>query len=210
MKLDGKSSHFVSDTKTSRRWLFLGAALMLVAPAAVSAKSAMQSRYPYDPACAWGRIANGRGMLHRCISRKEAEGLAKKNGISSPESTKKKSPPHSHALPEALPRNYSLSVGPISAENGTITVGRLSLPTDRYRDCVDKNGGLTETNAQVVVKFLVRGEKGRAEGVSVQSRRGISKKAANCLAEVVDRRKVGPPSEPMTAARLTFQFTEKK
>src|SRR5262245_20267823 len=29
------------------------------------------SRYPYDPVCAWGRLADGKGMLVRCIRREE-------------------------------------------------------------------------------------------------------------------------------------------
>ncbi len=55
-------------------------ALVALASLAVAALASAQSspavsvkaRYPYDPACAWGRIANGKGMLVRCLSEQEA------------------------------------------------------------------------------------------------------------------------------------------
>jgi hypothetical protein len=34
-------------------------------------------RYPFDPACAWGRVANGRGLILRCLTREESERLSK-------------------------------------------------------------------------------------------------------------------------------------
>ena len=36
------------------------------------------SRYPYDPACAWGRIANGRGLVMRCLTQAEANELLRR------------------------------------------------------------------------------------------------------------------------------------
>lgn len=34
-------------------------------------------RYPFDPACAWGRIADGRGLILRCLTKDEAQRLMK-------------------------------------------------------------------------------------------------------------------------------------
>ncbi len=34
-------------------------------------------RYPFDPACAWGRVSNGRGLILRCLTREESERLTK-------------------------------------------------------------------------------------------------------------------------------------
>src|SRR6187551_745159 len=36
---------------------------------------ALLRRYPYDPACPWGRIGNGKGLIVRCLSEAEAQGL---------------------------------------------------------------------------------------------------------------------------------------
>src|SRR5436190_5971218 len=33
-------------------------------------------RYPFDPVCPWGRVADGRGMLVRCLEPAEAQRLA--------------------------------------------------------------------------------------------------------------------------------------
>src|SRR6188768_2226516 len=33
-------------------------------------------RYPYDPACLWGRLANGKGTVVRCLTEKEAGAIA--------------------------------------------------------------------------------------------------------------------------------------
>src|SRR6478736_10026753 len=47
----------------------------LLVPLVGAADSATEARYPFDPACPWGRIANGKGMITRCISEVEARGL---------------------------------------------------------------------------------------------------------------------------------------
>jgi len=200
----------ISRDTGKKRLLLVGATLfLLAAPAIVNAQSPAAVRYPFDPACSWGRIANGKGMLHRCITQKEAESLGKigKGPGAAPPHAKSVSP---EEPAESLPKDYALKIGPIEAEDGDISVGRLGVPTDRYRECIDKNGGLTKGTAKIVVKFLVRSERVRAEGVSVESRDGVSKAAAACVAGVVDRRKVGVPSVPMTAARLTFTLRQKK
>src|SRR3954466_13119185 len=36
---------------------------------------ALLRRYPYDPACPWGRIGNGKGLIVRCLSEAEAQAL---------------------------------------------------------------------------------------------------------------------------------------
>src|SRR3954468_16651958 len=36
---------------------------------------ALLRRYPYDPACPWGRIGNGKGVIVRCLSEAEAQAL---------------------------------------------------------------------------------------------------------------------------------------
>src|SRR3954462_763703 len=51
------------------------AALATGAVAVAEAEDALLKRYPYDPACAWGRVGNGKGMVVRCISEDEAKSL---------------------------------------------------------------------------------------------------------------------------------------
>jgi hypothetical protein len=57
------------------------------------------------------------------------------------------------------------------------------------------------------VRFLVRA-KGVAEGVSVAKRTNMSKEAAQCVADVVDRRRVGTPESPMVGATVLVKFVK--
>ncbi|HEY6724911.1 MAG TPA: hypothetical protein VI197_12825, partial [Polyangiaceae bacterium] len=76
-------------SSTKRKWSLglLGVSLLAVAAvasaqsstggASSTASASAKARYPYDPACPWGRIANGKGMLVRCLNEQEAVALAK-------------------------------------------------------------------------------------------------------------------------------------
>lgn len=191
-------------------WVLGIFAALAVVPLASSAESEKESRYPYDPACAWGRLANGKGMIHRCLSEDEAKRLA--SGESAPKAdpkpalapvvTTEKAP----ETPKAKPRDFTVSVGPIRAEQGDITLGKLGAPVDRYRACVVDNGGLEDTRGKVVISFLVQAARSRAEGVEVTRVVGVSQKAAQCMADVIDRRRVGTPSEETTGVQLTIEL----
>jgi hypothetical protein len=211
------------------------AALATGAIAVAEAEDALLKRYPYDPACAWGRVGNGKGMVVRCMSEDEAKTLraaapapaagvkpAPAPGVSSgkpaPEattpatSTTATEPPSDVAdaepAPDANPdAALEVAVGPVTAEEGTLGVGKLGAPKDKYIACVQKNGGLSGKTGEVSVRFLVRG-KGIAEGVSVSKRTNLSKEAAQCVADVVDRRRVGTPESPMVGATVLVKFTK--
>ena len=137
---------------------------------------------PYDPACLWGRLANGKGTVVRCLTEKEA------NIIS--------------AVTAALPGSSTAPAGDSGTldDNGRRGSGRLGpgspktrdegYPGDRrtrdgrqgrarHRQARRAEGSLREVRrgqrrlkgaaGEVHVRFLVR-SKGVAEGVSVQKR----------------------------------------
>ena len=211
------------------------AALATGAIAVAEAEDALLKRYPYDPACAWGRVGNGKGMVVRCISEEEAKGLrapvavpvaAKPTAPPSPAGvTSTKAAPEAPAAPsstEAAPSPAAepepppsadadaaleVTVGPVAADEGTLGIGKLGAPKDKYSACVQKNGGVSGKTAEVQVRFLVR-SKGVAEGVSVAKRTNLSKEAAQCVADVVDRRRVGTPESPMVGATVIVKFTK--
>lgn len=213
------------------------AALATGAVAVAEAEEALLKRYPYDPACAWGRVGNGKGMVVRCISEDEAKALratpalsaaAKPAPIASTSVSSAKppapevTPPPSSTAPEAAPdaaasepepapvdaeAALEVTVGPVAAEEGTLGIGKLGAPKDKYSACVQKNGGLSGKTGEVSVRFLVRA-KGIAEGVSVAKRTNLSKEAAQCVAEVIDRRRVGTPESPMVGATVLVKFTK--
>jgi len=174
-----------------------------------------EQRYPYDPVCSWGRLADGRGMLVRCLKeddvtalttpaaeKREPAPVEAKPGTATPTEPEKE--------PAAKPeREITIDkVGPIVVDSGELplAVKKLSEPKDRYLECVRKNGGLQAESAEVQVRFLVR-ERGRAEGVTVGKAKGMTGEAAKCIADVVDRRYVGYPAAPIVGATLPIVVT---
>jgi hypothetical protein len=202
-------------------WLAGAGVCSLVLAKVATAES--PERYPYDPACAWGRLADGHGMLIRCLEPAEASVLLEsKLEVNTKPAAKKASgdEPADKSKAATTPEKGGGSkggklvvsnVGPAQADAGELPLAakKLGLPKDRYIDCVEKNGGLTADTAKVVVRFLVR-ERGRAEGVSVKSRKGMSKAAAACIADVVDRRYVGYPAAPMVGATIPIELSIKR
>jgi len=203
-------------------------ALGLVAAAALSESlESLVRRYPYDPACVWGRLANGKGTIVRCLSEQEAAGLASvANALplapaaapsapaglaptATPSTTASAAPATSAGVPEPPKAGrYEITVGPVTADRGELPVGKLGQAKDRYAKCLDENGGLRGETGEVYVRFLVR-SKGIAEGVSVQKRVNVSAEAARCVSEVVDRRHVGVPDEPLVGATVIVKFANR-
>jgi hypothetical protein len=114
------------------------------------------------------------------------------------------------AVPLA-PEPVFVEIGAPVAEVGTLpeAVRSLGKASDRFEECIQRNQGLAAERAEVEVKFLVRG-RGRAEGVSVKRFKGVTEAAARCVADVVDRRYVGYPEEPIVGVAMTISFSKKK
>ncbi|HTV23397.1 MAG TPA: hypothetical protein VMG12_32130 [Polyangiaceae bacterium] len=225
-----------SKARRQRLWLGLLALSPIAWPAATPIASAEEVtgaepalRYPFDPVCPWGRVADGRGILVRCLDAAEAQRLAAPARAASPAPTPAASaPPPASPAPVAEPRRPVEApalaasapapkpssrkvvlerVSAARADTGELPEARTQLvrANDRYLACVDGNGGITSSPASVTVRFLVR-ERGRAEGVSVKERTGLSMAAAKCVASVIDRRFVGYPAAPIVGADLTIDF----
>jgi len=192
----------------------------LLANSATSAPSESR-RYPYDPACPWGRIADGKGMLVRCLTAEEVKVLATAapasvanpaNSIASTrEPTSSPSPPSpTPNAGTATPESFVSELIDVVAEEGDLPLAKrkLGIPLARYALCVGKNGGLEGAVGQVEVKFLVR-ERGRAEGATVAKSQGVSEAAARCIADVIDRRPTGTPEAPIVSATATIRIRRK-
>jgi len=209
-------------------WLAFGAAGLVAAAALSESLESLVRRYPFDPACAWGRLANGKGTIVRCLSEQEANQLAPvanalpvapavpiaptaATSLATAPSAAPVAAPSAGAAPaspDAAPKTSRLevSVGPVTADQGELPLGKLGQAKERYAKCIDDNGGLHGESGEVHVRFLVR-SKGIAEGVSVQKRVNVSAEAARCVSEVVDRRHVGTPDEPLVGATVVVKFT---
>jgi len=195
--------------------IVVGAGLILALGAVASAETqqSLLERFPFDPACPWGRIANGKGMVVRCISEAEATELKAKSPPPAPASAStaegEPSPGDAGAPVEGGDQKLDVTVGPVTADEGNLPIGKLGQPKDRYAKCVTDNGGLKDKTGEVHVRFLVRA-KGVAEGVSVAKRSNVTAEAARCVAEVVDRRRVGTPESPMVGATVVVKFAKLK
>jgi hypothetical protein len=229
-----------SKIRKNLRVSLLAVGLLGVGAAAWSeSQDALVRRYPYDPACPWGRVSNGKGMIVRCVSEQEANGLGRATPAPAPVTTPASTtpsdpgavssaqPPSSTTPPtpaasgtpaspgapvEGAPtppittsNDFEVTVGPIVADKGELGLGKLSAPKDRYKKCVVDNGGLKGESGEVQVRFLVRTQ-GIAEGVTVHKRMNVSAEAARCVADIVDRRRVSVPSEPMVGATVWVKF----
>jgi hypothetical protein len=198
--------------------LTFAAALGVAAVAYSESQENLIRRYPFDPACPWGRIANGKGMIVRCLGDQEAAALARAPDPNAPASVPSATPAASAApsssapaasasaaAPTSAPSDFDVSVGPIVADKGKLELGKLSAPKDRYKKCVLDNGGLKGESGEVQIRFMVM-TKGIAEGVTVHKRMNVSSEAARCVADIVDRRRVSVPEEPMVGATVFIKF----
>ncbi|HKO46134.1 MAG TPA: hypothetical protein VJV79_00335 [Polyangiaceae bacterium] len=216
------------------------ASLLLAFGALASGETvdALLRRYPYDPACPWGRIGNGKGLIVRCLTEAEAQGLrsatlGSSSALPVAGSTASGAPVAAVAPSSATPLvvapeevtaadagapapapapapsddKLEITVGPVTADTGTLGIGKLGAARDKYMKCVNDNGGLKDTSGEVQVRFMLR-QRGRAEGVSVSKRSGVSAEAARCVSEVVDRRYVGVPAEPIVGATVAIKFVK--
>jgi hypothetical protein len=203
--------------------IFGSVAFAAFAALSESAESLLR-RYPFDPACPWGRLANGKGTVVRCLSEKEGATLAAaaqpapaalpsaplasppNTTTAAPAASGSAAPAASISAPGVAPAGrLEIAVGPVTADKGELPIGKLGVPKDRYAKCVEDNGGLKADTGEVHVRFLVR-SKGIAEGVSVQKRFNVGPEAARCIAEVVDRRHVGVPDEPLVGATVIVKI----
>ncbi|HYO97855.1 MAG TPA: hypothetical protein VER33_25285 [Polyangiaceae bacterium] len=225
------SPHGGSRRYTVRVCLLLASVLAAASVAAqkTEGQETLVRRYPFDPACAWGRIANGKGMIVRCMTEDEASQVLRRApsvppvaasaGVS-PSPAAAPSPPVSTgnlvdpppaagpdqpAAPSSPDERLEVTVGPVVADQGELSAGKLTQAKARYARCVSDHGGLRDRSGEVHVRFLVR-SKGIAEGVSVNKRINVSAEAARCVAEVVDRRRVGVPDAPLVGATVVVKF----
>ncbi len=223
--------------RLKRALIMLSCASLLLAFGALASgetADALLRRYPYDPACPWGRIGNGKGLIVRCLVEAEAQGLRAGTlaatgalpAASAPVSSAPTVvPPANSASPPpvaaeevaetdagapalaASNEKLEITVGPVTADTGTLGIGKLGAARDKYLKCVNDNGGLKDASGEVQVRFMLR-QRGRAEGVSVTKRSGVSAEAARCVSEVVDRRYVGVPAEPIVGATVSIKFVK--
>jgi hypothetical protein len=218
----------------------LALAVTLIVATLAGESSASEPDRAIDATCAWGRLADGKGRLLRCLSREEATRLRDP----APAATLPAAPPGAIPVP---PRNLPVVVPPagtapsvgapaspdavlpvdpaavaveseLLAEVGPVVADEGALPDalKNLKKAKDRYVECVDKNGGLTSD---RGEvelrflvqsKGRAEGVSVKKRRGLGEAAAKCVADVVDRRYVGYPEAPAVGASVIVAITKKK
>jgi hypothetical protein len=185
--------------------------LALLIGTSALAQDKSPNRYPFDPSCPWGRLANGKGMVVRCLTESEAIGLssARTNTQPVPTPTTNAAAVETPAPPKKTADVLDADVVSVTADEGSLAIARkkLRIPREQYARCVSDNGGLLADTGEVTVRFLVR-ERGRAEGASVEKRVGVGEAAARCIAAVVDRRPVGTPEGPVVGATVVIRVSK--
>ena len=175
------------------------------------AEEKLTNRYPFDPSCPWGRLANGKGMVVRCLTESEALGLSNARASTQPvpAPTTNAAAAVTPAQPKKTLEVLDADVVSVTADEGNLAIARkkLRVPREQYVRCVADNGGLATDTGEVTVRFLVR-ERGRAEGTSVEKKAGMSDSAARCIAAVVDRRPVGTPEGPVVGATVVIRVSK--
>jgi hypothetical protein len=101
-----------------------------------------------------------------------------------------------------------VELGRVVADSGSLSDGTKSLRKAKEPLLACSKRGVAPDGGDVELRFLVQG-RGRAEGVSVQRRRGVSAAAAKCVADVLDRRFVGYPDEAQVGATLVVALKKK-
>src|SRR5689334_18441827 len=82
---------------------------LAAAQAPTAAPDAHPAHYPFDPVCPWGRIADGHGLLVRCLESGEARGLlAPAPAAPAPEATAQASSGRNPGVPAPAQVNAKL------------------------------------------------------------------------------------------------------
>ncbi len=200
-----------SDMRKSRVSVSASGLLALLIGTSALAQDKSPNRYPFDPSCPWGRLANGKGMVVRCLTEAEAAGLtsARANTPVVPAPTTNAAAAETPVPPKKSSESLDADVVSVTADEGALAIARkkLRIPREQYARCVVDNGGLTTDAGEVTVRFLVR-ERGRAEGASVEKRAGMGDAAARCIAAIVDRRPVGTPEGPAVGATVVIRVSK--
>src|SRR6187402_531244 len=105
-----------------RALIMLPAASLLLGFGALASgetADALLRRYPYDPACPWGRVGNGKGLIVRCLTEGEAQGLRAGTLLAA-------APPSS--TPSAVTPAPAVSAAPAPSSSAVVPVASAVAP----------------------------------------------------------------------------------
>ncbi len=115
-------------------------------------------------------------------------------------------PPKEEPKP-ALPPTVTLSEPEFINGDVPAVSNILKKTLDDVAKCVADHGGLEAKEGGLKIQFLVRG-RGKAEGVEVLKRHGVTKDAGRCVQALLKNKWVGMPSQDPTG--VTFRYDMKR
>ena len=130
-----------------------------------------------------------------------------------PEEPSEKEPPEEAPPAEepkpAVPPTVTLSEPEFLNGEVPAVTNILKKTLDDVAKCVVDHGGLETNEGGLKVQFLVRG-RGKAEGVEVLKRHGVSKDAGRCVQALLKNKWVGMPSQDPTGVTFRYDMKPKK
>lgn len=182
----GKSAlKVIANMKRSSASVLLLACLGVIVSSEAFGTPLESRRYPFDPACAWGRLSDGRGLFVRCLTKEEAERLAK--GIIAPTATNPAASTPNGAVPTAAQRAAKSEPGAAPPASSVPSVP--SAPGIASSGATDTSapGSTNVGSAAVTLKPNSESEALSAELVSVTADDGELPLAKKKLSAPLDR-----------------------
>lgn len=167
---------------------------MLLARESNAAPSEIR-RYPFDPVCAWGRVADGRGLILRCLSKDESERLARTTTSTQGSGPVSGATGQQHTNtagvqpnPKPAVTTPELPVGQTPTNHGTLGPDANAPPSSATTPASSPTGSGEKTDAEAPTPVpLLSKEMFAAELVRVVADEGELPLATKKLAQPADR-----------------------
>jgi hypothetical protein len=162
------------------------------------------------PKCPYGELTDPHRGFVRCLTPDERDAGWLPPSAQTPPAPSAPPPsaePDAGAPAAASGPAPAVEIGSPAFENGQVprTEKALAKMSDAIGKCVGDHGGLAAATGSMKVTFLVR-VRGRAEGVEVQSAKGVSAEAKDCVRLLLKNKAIGAPSADPVGVTVTITF----
>ena len=156
-----------------------------------------------DGGCPHGVLEDPHRGFVRCLAASEADAGV---GQVAPNDPGDAGAPSDAGQPEAAVAPL-VEIGEPVFQNGEVpkVAKALGKSADEIGRCVASHGGLSGAAGSIKLQFLVR-SRGRAEGVEVESAKGITEAAKECVRRALKNRGVGAPTADPVGVTVTVSL----
>jgi hypothetical protein len=156
-----------------------------------------------DGGCPHGVLEDPHRGFVRCLAAGEIDASV---GQVTPNEPGDAGAPSDAGQPEAAVAPL-VEIGEPAFQNGEVpkVAKALAKSADEIGRCVASYGGLSGATGSIKLQFLVR-NRGRAEGVEVESAKGITEAAKECVRRALKNRSVGAPTADPVGVTVTVSL----